>query len=102
MISITGTLYNIAASQNTDRETGEVSTVHTAEILHQTRGKSEIAGVKLDPSVVPSWEKAKGREISAEVRFYAMKNREGGIQSGLTLADKKGLPVILQAQKLVA
>lgn len=94
MIYITGNLYNIATSQNTNSETGVISTVHTAEILHQSRGKSEIAGVKLDPSVVPSWEKAKGRDINVEVRFYAMKNREGGIQSGLVLADKKSLPMV--------
>jgi hypothetical protein len=102
MIQLTGKLYNIAATEATDRESGEVSKVHTAEILHTVRGKTEIAGLKLDPSVADSWAKALGRDIAVEVRFYAMKNREGGIQSGLTCADKKALPVLLRAAPAAA
>ena len=94
MINLHGKLYNIASTQSTDRETGEVGTTHTAEILHTSRGKTEIASVKIDASVVDAWEKCKGRDMSIEIRFYAMKTREGGIQSGLTLADKKSLPLV--------
>lgn len=97
MIQLTGKLYNIAITEATERETGEVSKVYTAEILHTARGKTEITGLKLDSSVADMWGKAIGRDIAVEVRFYAMKNREGGIQSGLTCADKKALPVLLRA-----
>lgn len=102
MISITGKLYNIATTQSTDRETGEVLNTSTAEILHTSRGKTELAALKLDPSIVESWSKVIGKDISTEVRFYAMKNREGGIQSGLTLADKKALPVLAVPLKAAA
>ena len=94
MIQITGTLYKIAPGQNTDRKTGEITTVHSAEILHTARGKTEIASVKLDPLVVDQWSKAVGKDITNEVRFYAMKTSEGSIMSGLILADKKSLPGI--------
>lgn len=102
MIQLTGKLYNIAVNDVTDRETGEVSKVHTAEILHTVRGKTEIAGLKLDAAVADSWAKALNRDIAVEVRFYAMKNREGGIQSGLTCADKKALPLLLRAAPAAA
>lgn len=94
MIQITGQLYKIAAAENTDRETGVISIVHSAEILHEARGKTEIASCKLDASVVEPWSKAVGKNITNEIRFYAMKTREGGIMQGITLADKKALPGI--------
>lgn len=102
MIFINGKLYGIAVSDNTDRDTGEVTKVHTAEVLHKSRGKSEIVGLKLDPLVVSAWSKCIGRDFNCEVRFYAMKNREGGIQSGLTLADKKALPSLIAEQPVRA
>lgn len=97
MILIFGKLYNIAHGENKDRETGEITVSHTAEILHTARGKTEIASVKLDAAVLEPWTKAVGKDISAEVRFYAMKTREGSIMSGLTLADKKALPTLQAA-----
>jgi len=99
MISITGKLFNIVTGQSTSRETGEVSVTYTAEILHTARGKTEIANLKLDAGIVEAWTKSLGQDIAAEVRFWAMKTREGGIQSGLTLVDKKAMPVILPAAK---
>jgi hypothetical protein len=94
MLQLTGKVIDIVSGQNTDQATGQISTVHSAEILHKVRGKSEIASVKLDPSVVEPWTKAVGRDVSVEIRFYAMKTREGSILSGLTLADKKSLPTV--------
>lgn len=99
MISIIGKLFNIVTGETTDRETGAISATYTAEILHTVRGKTEIANLKLDAAIVEPWSKVIGQDISAEVRFWAMKTREGGIQSGLTLSDKKALPVILPAAK---
>lgn len=98
MIQITGQLYKIAVSENTDRDTGVISQVHSAEILHEARGKTEIASVKLDASVVEPWTKCVGKNITNEIRFYAMKTREGGIMQGITLADKKALPGIHAAK----
>lgn len=102
MIQLTGKLYNIAVTEATDRETAEVSKVHTAEILHTVRGKTELVGLKLDAAVSDAWAKALGRDIAVEVRFYAMKNREGGIQSGLTCADKKALPLLMRTAPAAA
>ena len=99
MIYLFGTLYNIASNPVTDRKTGEISMVHTAEVLHTSRGKTEIASVKLNDQVVEGWQKCKGREITVEVRFYAMKTTEGGIMSGLTLADKNSLPTVEPIKK---
>lgn len=92
MITLSGKLYNVMTSDYTDRNTGEVSKVNTAEILHTVRGKTEIAAVKLDDSVVTGWTQCTGKEITCEVRFYAIKTSDGGINSGLILADKKSLP----------
>ena len=102
MISITGKLFNIVTGENIDRENGSITVTHTAEILHTVRGKTEIANLKLDASIVDAWAKAIGQDIIAEVRFWAMKTREGGIQSGLTLPDKKALPVVLAPAKPLA
>lgn len=99
MILLLGTLYNIASLPVTDRKTGEVSTTHTAEVLHTTRGKTEIASVKINEAVLEGWQKCKGRDISVEVRFYAMKTSEGGIMSGLTLADKNAFPMVEALKK---
>lgn len=92
MITIHGKLLDVTSLPSTDMQTGVVSTVHTADILHKVRSKNELASVKLDESVLDGWSKCIGKDITAEVRFYAMKTREGGINSGLTLADKKSLP----------
>lgn len=94
MITLTGKLLNIVQGENKDRETGEITPSHTAEILHQSRGKSVIESVKLDASIVIQWGKAVGSDISVEVRSYAMNNGKGGVISGYALADKKCLPVV--------
>lgn len=96
MIQITGKLINIASSPFTDRQTGEQSTTHTAEVLHQVKGKSEVQGLKLDASVLDAWAKAVGRDISVEVRSYAMKRDDGTIMAGYGLADKRSLPNLLR------
>jgi hypothetical protein len=76
------------------RESFEHDPSFTAEILHQARGKSLVDTVKIDPSTLPTWEKLIGQDLSFEVRVYAMKGNDGTVQSGLTLADKKGLPFV--------
>lgn len=94
MIVINGKLYNVVTNPFTDRDTGVITQVSTAEILHTSRGKTELVALKLDPGVAESWKKAEGRDITVEVGFYAMKTREGGIQKGLMLADKRSLPSV--------
>jgi hypothetical protein len=96
MISLTGTLVNVLSAPYTDRTTGEVSTVHTAEILHAVNGKSEISTLKLDESVLSVWTEATGKDIRCEVRFYAMAsaNAKNGVNTGLSLVDKKSFPLL--------
>ncbi len=96
MIFIVGKLLEIVKGSKTDDRTGEIRPTHTAEILHKTRGKHEVASVKIDVSTLESWMKAIGQDIQTEVRFYALKTREGSIMSGLTLSDKTGLPGVLK------
>jgi hypothetical protein len=93
MITLTGKLLNIVHGENKDRQTGELTQTFTAEILHQSRGKSIIESLKLDISTFTQWQKAVGSDISVEVRSWAMSNGTG-INSGYALADKKCLPVV--------
>ena len=102
MISITGKVHNIVTGDYTDPKTGEVLPVHTVEILHTVRGKTEIANLKIDAVILEAWQKAIGHDICQEVRFWAMKTSEGGVLSGLTLPDKKALPVVLAPAKPLA
>ena len=97
MLSLTGKLIDIARTQATDQKTGEVSQVFAAEILHKERGKSVVESLKFDASVLPHWEKAIGKELTVEVRMYAMGGNGGSVQSGLAMADKKSLPVFWNA-----
>lgn len=102
MLQLNGLIYDVTSKNVTDRETGAIGVQHSAEILHKSNGKTEVLALKLDPTVFDSWLKAKGRDMTVEVRPYAMKTREGGILQGLTLADKRALPNILRAQPLAA
>lgn len=102
MIQISGKLINIATSPFTDRQTGEQSTTYTAEVLHQVKGKSEVQGLKLDASVFDGWSKAVGRDISVEVRSYALKRDDGTLLAGYGLADKRCLPNLLRPVPAVA
>nr|WP_315848084.1 hypothetical protein [uncultured Rhodoferax sp.] len=96
-LTLSGRLIGLVRSDNTDRETGAITQVVAAEILHQERGKSVIESLKFDLACIPGWEKAVGQNVELEVRMYAMKSNSGGIQSGLALADKKAYPVVVQA-----
>lgn len=96
MITISGKILNTVHSQNVNRSTGEMRDTYTAEILHTVRGRSEIEYLKLDPKVFAHWTKQIGAEISAEVRFYAMKSDDGSVNSGLILSDKTSLPTIIK------
>jgi hypothetical protein len=98
MISITGKLFEIVQGESTNQQTGEVSVTHSAEVLHKERGKNVITSLKLDDSVLEQWTKNVGQDFTVEVRPWAMKTREGGIQAGYALADKKSLPVLLAAK----
>lgn len=95
MISISGNLYAISPSEKTDPATGEVTKVYSAEVLHKVRGKTEIVSLKLDPLVVPAWQKCIGRNFHQEVIPYAIKTREGGVLKGYSFADKKALPNLI-------
>lgn len=92
MITLSGTLYKIVPTENTDRKTGEITKGHTAEILSEARGKTEVVSLKLDSSVVDAWKKCLKKDISIEVRPWALRT-ETGVNAGLALADKKALPV---------
>lgn len=98
MIFISGLVYRVVTVPFTDSATGEISQVSSAEILHEVRNKTEVASVKIDASVVEQWTKAIGKSILNEIRFYALKTREGGVLSGITLTDKKSLPSITPAK----
>lgn len=97
MINLTGKLYNVVTNPFTDRETGQITQVSQAEILHTVKGKTELVSVKIDPVCVEGWTKAVGRDIVIEVAFYAMKTTQGAIQKGLMLAAKTALPGVLRA-----
>lgn len=101
MILISGKLFEIVKGESTNQTTGEVTPTHSAEVLHKERGKNVITSLKLDPSVVDQWEKNVGNEFSVEVRAWAMKTREGGINAGYALADKKALPVLQSAKPVL-
>ena len=102
MLTLSGKLLNIVQGEKKDYTTGEISPSFTAEILHQARGKSLVDTVKIDPSTLMIWEKLIGQDLSFEVRVYAMKGNDGTVQSGLTLADKKGLPFVTPVARPVA
>lgn len=97
MLQLTGNIYDVYSSDFTDKSTGEVTRDYKAEILHKSKGKTEITVLKVDFSTFESWLKVKGRDMVVEVRAYAMKTREGAIMQGLALADKKTLPGLLRA-----
>jgi len=95
MITLSGILYNISSSNFTDRRTGEMKLTHAAEIITVSRGKSEILTLKIESALVDQWMKCKGREITVEVRAWAMLNNEKtGVNTGYALADKTALPVV--------
>ena len=96
MINLSGKLYNVVTNPFTDRETGAITQVSQAEILHTVKGKTELVTVKVDPVCVDGWRKAVGRDIVVEVGFYAMKTTAGAIQKGLMLAQKTALPGVLR------
>ena len=94
MFLLTGTIIDVLSTESKDRETGVISQVYTVEVLHRSRGKSEVVSLKIDIDVVDSWRKFKGKDCHMEIRFYAMKNRDGGVQQGVMLTDKKILPTL--------
>lgn len=98
MLQLTGRLIDIARTEAKDRETGEITPVFAAEILHKERGKSVIESLKFDASCAHGWDKFIGKEIVVEVRPYAMKGNGGDVVSGLALADKKSYPFLLKAE----
>ena len=102
MLQLIGNIYDVTAKDVTDRETGVITCVYTAEVLHKANGKTEVLALKLDQAVFDAWVKCKGRDMAVEVRPYAMKTREGGIMQGMTLADKRSLPGVMRAAPVAA
>lgn len=100
-INIIGKLHEIAPGEATNPQTGEVTVTHSAEVLHKERGKTVVTSLKLDILAVEQWTKFLGQDFTVEVRPWAMKTREGGIQAGYALADKKALPVLLNAKPVL-
>lgn len=101
MLSLSGQLLNIVSGQRTDPKTGVITSTFTAEILHQSAGKSVVDSVKIDtaPAVVEGWRSVIGKRLQVEVRVFAMKGGDGGVMHGLTLADKTALPVVVNGSK---
>lgn len=101
MLTLSGQILNVISGENKNRDTGEITKTATVEILHQSRGRSVVEAIKIDIEVFAAWMKLIGKNISVEVRTYAMKSSDGGVNSGLTLADKKALPFV-DAERKVA
>ena len=101
MIKIEGKVLNCTHTTNTVRSSGEIRQNYTAEILHTVRGRSEIEYLKLDGKVFPQWQAAIGKEVTAEIRFYAMKSDDGNVMSGITLADKAALPTLAHVPQAI-
>jgi hypothetical protein len=94
MLTLSGQILNVIAGENKDQATGEITRTSTVEILHQSRGRSVVESIKTDIEVLPAWTKLIGKNVSFEVRMYAMRSSSGGVTSGLMLADKKALPFV--------
>lgn len=97
MITLSGKLIEIAKGEKKNRDTGEITPTYKAEFLHKVRGKSEVIAVGLDPTIVPTWEKIVGRDVSVEVVPYLVQGDAGKAMAGFVLADKKAVPTLLQA-----
>lgn len=91
---LSGKLVGIVTSNFTNRDTGEIVQNHAAEIFHKQAGKHEVDTVKIDKSTLAEWSKAEGKDVSVEVRPYAVMKKEGGVMQGFSLADKMALPTI--------
>ena len=90
MLTLTGKVLEIIAPV-LNRQTGELNPP-TIELLHKVRGRSTIENLKIDEAVFPHWEKAVGKEVIAEVNYYALVTKEGAIIKGLVMADRASLP----------
>ena len=100
MINLTGQLLNVVYSEQKDYETGEIKPVNRAEILHQAGGKSVVENLKLQDEVLDAWRKCVGTEITVEIKFGAMSNKQGGKPTTfLSLANPHALPVVLRPVK---
>lgn len=96
---LTGKVVGIVPGRFIDNKTGEVTETFTLEIFHKQAGRHEVDTVKIDKSTLAEWHKADGKDVSIEVRPYAVIKKEGGIMQGFSLADKLALPTIIPAHK---
>jgi hypothetical protein len=94
MLTLSGQILNVIPGETKDPSTGEIKRSCTVEILHQSRGRSVVESIKADAEVTHAWTKLIGKNVSVEVRMYAMRSSSGGVTSGLMLADKKALPFV--------
>lgn len=96
MLNLIGLVHDVIKGEKKDYETGEITPEFSVELLHKKRGKGELVSLKLDSAVVAQgWTKAIGQQVSVEVDYYAIKTREGSVQKGLSLVDKKALPTVM-------
>jgi hypothetical protein len=99
MLILQATIMSVSdPKMNTNRNTGEITHDCTVSAFHTVRGNGELENFKIDISVSEHWKKAVGREFRAEVRPFAMTKKEGGLNQGLSLIDKKSLPTLVQSQ----
>lgn len=102
MLLIHGKILNVVFSENRDKNTGEIRKITQVEILHISKGRNVIDNLKIDLSVANEWQKAIGKDITAEVAVYAIKAEDGSLVHGFSLADKKSLPTVQTKQNHLA
>lgn len=96
---LSGKVVGIITTPYTDKKTGEITQNHSAEIFHKQANRHEVDTVKIDKSTLAEWCKAEGKDVSVEVRPYAIVKSEGGVMQGFSLADRLALPTIIPAPK---
>jgi len=96
-LNLTGQLIDVVETKYTDDETGQVTQNFNAEVLHKVGGRHTVDSVKIDPSIASEWHKLKGKELSFEVRPYAVQTRDRGILQGFSLPNKKQLPNLIRS-----
>lgn len=99
MLTLTGNLLTVVKAPPTiNQKTGEYISKCTAQVLDQSaNGKFDVIDVSIDQSVYDDWIKCAGKQISINVRIYAMSDDKGSVRSGLSLADKKSLPTLIES-----
>lgn len=96
MLILEGQMLSVSHKNFTDRKTGEITNNFTAQILDiSANGDADVLKLKIDQSTAASWDKAKGKNIRAEVRPWAFVDDSGKLANGFALTDRKALPNVI-------